>query len=280
MADEEFCSLAPEHAALLESCAERIATIDPRSTFGLIDIGEVLWTASEEVGEDVIDRWAVEQCRLTADQRLSASHAYFTLGPHRRRLEHMDVSEDLLRLLLEGQDEDVDHGVDALETYGLIPVADLAILMDVEEQKVDVSPSHALLRFDLAAMEELITMKARNGMVVFQRTLTCIGALISRLEAVGFEHADSEQLRLDLQTRAEEVIALFENLALLPHRRLNAPDVLHASWPPEASAWTQLDEAMIKLRFLEERDIDDLASIRVMMMQLVGVSNTEQNPWR
>lgn len=267
--DYKAHGIMPEQARHLEACAERIPAIDPQSTFGLLDLGEVLWTARQQVGDDIVDTWAVERCHLTADQRDSAQHAYFALGPHRRRLEQMGASNDVMLTLLQGMDEDVDHGVDTLETYGPIPVEDLAVLMDAVERPIDVSTCHPLLKFDGAAMEELICLKTRNGMAIFQNTLTRLIELTLCLEAAGPTNDEAQKIRLDLKMGAEEAIALFANLALLPHRRTNAPELIQASWPPVASAWTQFDEAMGKLQFLEDRDVKDLAAVRDVMRQLI-----------
>lgn len=270
MANDEACGVPPKQADILEVLAKRIATIDPNSTFGLIDIGELLFTATQYVSEEIVDAWAIERCQLTGDQRDSASHAHFALGPHRQRLEHLGVSHDVVLALLEGQDEDVNHGVDALQTYGPISAQDLAVLMDGQEPTAVTSDSHPLLRFDTTAMQELMALKASNGMAIFQDTLSRLIALTMRLEATDLDDEEAERIRLDLKTGAEEAIALFESLALLPYRRTNAPDYIHASWPPVASAWTKFDEAMRKLQFLEDRDREELASIRDVMRQLTG----------
>jgi hypothetical protein len=217
-----------------------------------------------------VNAWAVERCQLTQDQQDGALHAHFALGPHRQRLEHLGVSRDVVLTLLEGQDEDVDHGVDALQTYGPISVQDLAVLMEGHIPTTATSDSHPLLRFDTAAMQGLMALKAHNGMAIFQNTLTRLIALTLRLEATDLGDEEAERIRLDLKAGAEEAIALFESLALLPYRRTNTPDYIHASWPPVASAWTEFDEAVRKLQFPEDRDREDLASIRDVLRQLTG----------
>lgn len=275
MANDEARGVPPKQAAILEALAKRIEMIDPNSAFSLIDLGELLSTAGQQVSEEIVDTWAIERCHLTEDQRDRALNAHFALGPHRHRLEHMGASGDVVLTLLQGQDEDVDHGVDALQTYDPISLADLSALMDGGEQTIASFDSHPLLRFDRTAMQELMALKARNGMAIFQNTLTRLIALTLRLEVTALDDEESERIRLDLKTGAEEAIALFESLALLPHRLTNAPEVLRASWPPVASAWTQFDQAMRKLQFLEDGDGKDLTSIRNVMRQLTGDSRSQ-----
>jgi hypothetical protein len=273
MVDDNARGMPPEQAAILEALAEQIAAIDPEAKFGLCDIGEALRAAEQEIGPDRVDVWAVERCHLTEDQRDQAQNVYFTLGPHRDRLEQMDASAEVVMTLLEGQGEDVDHGVDALETYAPISVPDLAALMDDSEQKtIAATDSHPLLRFGTTAMQELMALKARNGMAIFQNTLNRLIALTLRLEATDLDDKEAEKIRNDLKTGAEEALALFESLALLPYRRTNEPDYIHASWPPVASAWTPFDEAMNALQMLEDRDMKELPSIRDVMRQLAGDS--------
>ena len=182
----------------------------------------------------------------------------------------MDVSIDVVMTLLEGLDEDVDHGIDAMETYGPISVPVLKRLMANVDWKTTAPGEHPLLRFDASALQDLITLKSENGMAIFQDTLARLVALTLRYEEAGLDDEASDKIRLDLSIGAEEALRLFENLALLPHRRINAPEVLHASWPPVASAWTQFDEAMNDLMYLEERHGRDLASFRDVMIPLMG----------
>lgn len=273
MVDDNAHGVPLEQAAILEALSEQIAAIDPESKFGLCDIGEALREAEQEIGPDRVDVWAVERCHLTEDQRDQAQNVYFTLGPHRDRLEQMDVSAEVVMTLLEGQGEDVDHGVDALETYAPISVPDLAALMDDSEQKTAAATdSHPLLRFGTTAMQELMALKARNGMAIFQNTLNRLIALTLRLEAIDLDDEEAGKIRDDLKTGAEEALALFESLALLPYRRTNAPDFIHASWPPVGSAWTPFDEAMNILQMLEDRHTEELLWIREVMRQLAGDS--------
>src|SRR3546814_10837084 len=105
-------------------------------------------------------------------------------------------------------------------------------------------------------------------MAIFQNRLVNLIALTLRLKTDGIDHVEAEKLRLDLKTGAEEAIALFENLALMPHRTINTPEVIHASWPPVASAWSQFDKAMGKLQFMEDGDVKDLAAARDVMRKL------------
>lgn len=270
MANNEARDVQSSQPANLDAIAERIAKTDPDSPFGLIDLGELLSMVSQQVSEEFVDSWAIERCNLTEDLRDRALEAHFALGPHRHRLEEMGASGEVVLTLLKGVDEDVDHGVDALQTYGPISISDLNALMDDRERAITSSDSHPLLRFDRTAMQELMALKARNGMAVFQNTLSRLIALTLRYEATGSDDEEAERIRLDLRMVAEEAIALFESLALLPHRLTNVPEILRASWPPVASAWTPFDEAMRKLQSLEDWHGKDLASVRDVMRQLTG----------
>lgn len=270
MANDEARSVTPAQAEILEVFAERIAMIDPNATFGLLDIGELLFTASQYVSDEIVAAWAVERCQLTEDQRLRARQAHFDLSPHRHRLQHLGVSRDVVLTLLEGTDEDVDHGVDALQTYGPIPVQDLAALMDGHKPKTVTSDSHPLLRFDTTALQELMALKAHNGLTVFQETLTRLIALTHRVEATEIGSEEAAGIRFDLKTGAEEALALFGSLALLPHRLITTPEILRPSWPPVASAWSQFDEAMQILIWFEDWRREELPSIRDVMRQLTG----------
>ena len=58
--------LSLEQTAILEAYAERIATIDPADTFGLLDMGEVLVTVEEQFG-----RKPMEACAATSSQSRS-----------------------------------------------------------------------------------------------------------------------------------------------------------------------------------------------------------------
>tara|TARA_R110002020_G_scaffold58412_2_gene160157 strand:- start:6011 stop:6820 length:810 start_codon:yes stop_codon:yes gene_type:complete len=257
-----------ESAAVLETYAEQIAALDHDKPLSLIDLGRILREAEQEIDEAVVEAWAAACCHLTIEDCDRARLAEFALGPHYHRLQTMGASRDLLLRLLEGFDEDVDHGIDALETYGPIPASDLEILMGTTEPPGDLASCHPLLRFDRAALEELIALKTKNGVQIFFGKLARLDELGSRLEELGFAGSETAEIYRDLVSTAQEAIALFENLALLPHRRINDPDVLQASWPPVASAWSQLYEALRDLAFPVRLDKDKIANVRAVIQQL------------
>lgn len=270
MFNYEAHGLSAEGIALLQSSADQIAALDRDQPLTLIDLGRILAEAEEQVDEAVVDAWAAACFSLTSEDCDQARLADFALGPHYHRLHAMGASRDLLLRLLEGLGEDVDHGIDALETYGPIPDSDLEILMGTTEPPVDSSACHPLLRFDHAALDELIAMKTKNGVPIFLGRIARLIELVSRLEEIGFQGSPASEIRRDLVTTAQEAIALFENLALLPHRRTNNPDVLHASWPPVASAWTQLDEALRTLEYPDRLNKEDATSVRAVFEQLTS----------
>lgn len=270
MFDYEAQGIGPERTVVLQSYAEQIAALDRDQPLSLIDLGGILTEAEQEVDEAVVDAWAAACFSLTSEDCDQARLAHFALGPHYHRLQTMGASRDLLLRLLEGFDEDVDHGIDALETYDPIPDSALEILMGTTEPPVDSSACHPLLRFDRAALDELIAMKTKNGVPIFLGRIARLFELVSRLEEIGFQGSPASEIRRDLVATAQEAIALFENLALLPHRRTNNPDVLHASWPPVASAWTQLDEALRKLEYPDRLNKEDTTSVRAVLEQLTS----------
>lgn len=267
MFNYEAHGVSPEATAQLQAYAEHIAALDRQNPLSLIDLGGILTEAGQEIDEAVVDAWAAACCHLTTEDCNEARLAHLALGPHYHRLQAMGASRDLLLTLLEGFDEDVDHGIDALETYGPIPAADLDILMGTTEPPADRSACHPLLRIDSAALEELVALKTKNGMQIFLGKLQRLDELLSRLEQIGFAASEAEVHR-ELKGTAQEAIALFENLALLPHRRINNPDVLHASWPPVASAWSQLYEALSTLEFPEYLDEGKTTRFKVIFEQL------------
>lgn len=271
MYDYEAHGIGPERRAVFHSYAEQIAALDRDQPLSLIDLGRILTEVEQEADEAVVDAWAAACCHLTIEDCEQARLAHFALGPHYHRLQAMDASRDLLLRLLEGVDEDVDHGIDALETYGPIPALDLEILMGTTEPPADRTACHPLLRFDRAALEELIAIKTKSGVQIFLGKIARLNELTLRLEEAGFQGSEAVEIRRDLVATAQEAIVLFENLALLPHRRINNPDVLHASWPPVASAWSELDEALRKLEYPDNLNKDNTASVRAVLERLTSV---------
>jgi hypothetical protein len=270
MFDYKTHGIAPERADVLETYAGQIATLDHGKLMSLIDLGDILEAAAKEADEAALQVWAVQRCHLTVEQCDLARRACFQLKPHYQRLERMDASTETVVTLLEGFDEDVDHGVDTLETYGPIGIADLEILMGATEPPADTSACHPLLRLSRTAMEELIALKTKSGLTIFLETIAHLVDLVSRLEAVEFSGGDADHIRRSLTASAREAMALFESLALLPHRRIADPSVIHASWPPQASAWHPLWEALGTLEFADTLDEESAATARTVLERFLG----------
>jgi len=270
MFDYKAHGIAAKRKGMLELCAGQIAALDHSQPLSLIDLGEILDAAANEVDEAAMEAWATERCDLTLEQHDLARQAHQQLKPHYQRLQKMGASNEMLITLLKGFDEDVDHGVDALETYGPIAIADLEILMGAAERPADSTACHPLLRLSRTAMAELIALKTQNGLAILLEKITHLIGLVSRLEAIDFGGRDAEFIRRDLTVSAQEAIALFENLALLPHRRVADPDVLHASWPPVASAWSSLYEALSMLEFSDGLNEEKAATVREVLAHVLA----------
>lgn len=162
-----------------------------------------------------------------------ALYAESVLAPHRLALERISVSADVVAALAEGEEQDVDRSVQALQTCDGISLADLQILMnsDVEPSAYQV-PHHALLRYDMTSMEELAAMKTLSGVSVFREMVARIIQLIDRLQEVGFNH-ESQAIRSQLHIGGDHLETMIGNLILLPHPVVASLSFIFPAWPPQ-----------------------------------------------
>lgn len=263
--------VAADRAEALESALRTIEAIDQTAPMALLDIGIALSevfdeTPSSKVVSSIVERTGIEGAVIER-----ALYAGFVLGPHRASLERMGVSADVVAALAEGEEQDVDRGVQALQTYDGISLADLQILMNSGvEPRAHQAPHHALLRFDMASMEELAAMKTRSGFRIFREKVSRIIQLINRLEEVGFNHEESEAIQSQLHIGREHLERMIGNLILLPHPVVASPTHIFPAWPPEASPWNQLLHSLEELYDVSESSMPDVVKVRAMMQQLLG----------
>ena len=83
-------------------------------------------------------------------------------------------------------------------------------------------------------------MKTRSGFRIFREMLSQIIQLINRLEAVGFNHEESEAIRSQLHVGGEHLETMIGNLILLPHPVVGSRSFIFPARPPQASPWNQL----------------------------------------
>jgi len=260
-----------EQAAILESTLSRIAAIDKSAPMALIDLGTALSDAVAKMPEQELLSSIAERTGIKRSVLGRSLYAEPVLTPHRPNLERMGVSADVVAALAEGQEQDVDRGVQALQTYEEISMADLQILMDpADELRVYQAPHHALLRFDMTSMEELAAMKTRSGFRIFRDMVSRVIQLIDRLEEVGFNHEESEAIRSQLHIGREHLETMIGNLILLPHPVVASPTHIFPAWPPQASPWNHLLDGLGELSDLGESSLPDLIRVRAMMQQLLG----------
>jgi hypothetical protein len=260
-----------DQAAILESTLRRIAASDQSAPMALIDLGSALSDAVAKMPEPELLSSIAERTGIKRSLLERALYAESVLTPHRSTLERMGVSAEVIAALAEGEEQDIDRGVQALQTYYGISLADLQILMDCpDELHVYRAPHHALLRFDMASMEELAAMKTHNGFRIFREMVSRNIQLIDRLEEVGFNHEESEILRTQLHIGGDHLETMIGNLILLPHRVVGSPSFIFPAWPPQASAWNQLLDSLGELHDVSESSMPDVVKVRAMMQQLLG----------
>lgn len=268
--------VAADRAEALESALRTIETIDQTAPLALIDIGVTLSEVFDETPTSKVLSSIAERTGIEGAVIERALYAGFVLGPHRASLERMGVSADVVAALAEGEEQDVDRGVQALQTYDGISLADLQILMNSGvEPRAHQAPHHALLRFDMASMEELAAMKTRSGFRIFREKVSRIIQLINRLEEVGFNHEESEAIQSHLHIGREHLERMIGNLILLPHPVVASPTHIFPAWPPEASPWNHLLDGLGELSDLGESSLPDLLRVRAMMQHLLG---SQQQP--
>ncbi|MBC2775927.1 hypothetical protein H6M51_24030 [Rhizobium sp. AQ_MP] len=264
-------SVDVDQAATLESVLQRVEAIDQTAPMALLDIGIALSKVFDEKPSSKVVSSIVERTGIKRSVIERALYAEFVLTPHRPNLERMGVSAEVVAALAEGEEQDVDRGVQALQTYPGISLADLQILMDPsDELRTYQAPHHALLRFDMTSMEELAAMKTRSGVSVFRETASRIIQLIDRLQEIGFNHEESETIRGQLHIGADHLVTVIGNLILLPHLVVGSPSFIFPAWPPQASPWNQLLDALGQLSDIGENSLPDLVRARAMMQQLLG----------
>lgn len=263
--------LAADRAEALESALRTIEAIDQSAPMALIDLGSALSDAVTKMPEPELLSSIAERTGIKRSVLERALYAESVLAPHRPTLERMGVSADVVAALAEGEEQDIDRGVQALQTYNNISLADLQILMNSGvEPRAYQAPHHALLRFDMTSMEELAAMKTRSGFRIFREMLSQIVQLINRLEEVGFNHEESEAIRSQLHIGREHLETMIGNLILLPHPVVGSPSHIFPAWPPQASPWNQLLDGLGQLSDLGENSLPDVVKVRAMMQQLLG----------
>lgn len=263
--------VAADRAEALESALRTIETIDQTAPLALIDIGVMLSEVFDETPTSKVLSSIAERTGIEGAFIERALYAGFVLGPHRASLERMGVSADVVAALAEGEEQDVDRGVQALQTYPGISLADLQILMNSGvEPRAYQAPHHALLRFDMKSMEELAAMKTRSGFRIFREMVGRIIQLIDRLEEVGFNHEESEAIRSQLHIGREHLETMIGNLILLPHPLASSPSHIFPAWPPQASPWNELLDSLGELYDISESSMPDVVKVRAMMQQLLG----------
>lgn len=264
-------SVAVDQEATLESVLQRVEAIDLSAPMALIDLGSALSDAVAKMPEPELLSSIAERTGIKRSVLERSLYAESVLTPHRPNLERMGLSAEVVAALAEGEEQDVDRGVQALQTYDNISLADLQILMDSGvEPSVHQVPHHALLRFDMMSMEELAAMKTRSGFRIFQEMVSRIIQLIDRLEEVGFNHEESEAIQSQLHIGGEHLETMIGNLILLPHPVVSSPSHIFPAWPPQASPWNQLLDALGQLSDIGENSLPDLVRVRAMMQQLLG----------
>ncbi|MCC8934846.1 hypothetical protein [Rhizobium sp. 'Codium 1'] len=263
--------VAADRAETLESALRTIEAIDQTAPLALIDIGIALSEVFDEIPTSKVLSSIAERTGIEGAVIERALYAGSVLGPHRTSLERMGVSADVVAALAVGEEQDVDRGVQALQTYPGISLVNLQILMDPSsEQSVYQAPHHALLRFDMASMEELAAMKTRSGFRIFREMVSRIIQLINRLEEVGFNHEESEAIRSQLRIGGEHLETMIGNLILLPHPLASSPSHIFPAWPPQASPWNELLDGLGELYDISESSKPDVVKVRAMMQQLLG----------
>lgn len=263
--------VAADRAEALESVLKRVEVIDQNAPMALIDLGSALSEVFDEMPTSQVLSSIAERTGIEAAVIERALYAESVLTPHRPNLERMGVSADVVAALAEGGEQDVDRGVQALQTYDGISLADLQILMDSpDELRVYQAPHHALLRFDMTSMEELAAMKARSGFRIFREMLSDIIELIDRLEEVGFNHEESGAIRSQLHIGREHLETMIGNLILLPHPLASSPSHMFPAWPPQTSPWNRLLDGLGELHDVSESSMPDVVKVRAMMQQLLG----------
>jgi DNA-binding transcriptional MerR regulator len=256
--------VAADRAEALESALGTIETIDQTAPPALIDLGSALSYAVAKMPVPELLSSIAERTGIKRSVLEQALYAESVLAPHRPNLESMCVSTEVVAALAEGEEQDVDRGVQALQSYGGISLADLQILMNSpDELHVYQAPHHALLRFDMASMEALAAMKTHNGFRIFREMVSRIIQLIDRLEEVGFNHEESETIRMQLRIGGNHLVTMIGNLILLPHPVVGSHSFIYPAWPPQASPWNRLLD-------LSESSLPDLFRVRAMMQQLLG----------
>ncbi len=263
--------VAADRAEALESALRTIEMIDQTAPLALIDIGVALSEVFDETPTSQVLSSIAERTGIEGAVIERALYAGFVLGPHRASLERLGVYADVVAALAEGEEQDIDRGVQALQTYPGISLADLQILMNSsDELRAYQSPHHPLLRFDMTSMEELAVMKTRSGFRIFREMVSRIIQLINRLEEVGFNHEESEAIQSQLHIGREHLETMIGNLILLPHPVVASPTHIFPAWPPQASSCNHLLDGLGELSDLGENSLPDLFRVRAMMQQLLG----------
>ncbi|NBB53417.1 hypothetical protein GVN24_34635 [Rhizobium sp. CRIBSB] len=263
--------VAADRAEALESALRTIAAIDQTAPMALLDIGIALSEVFDEKPSSKVVSSIVERTGIKRSVIERALYAEFVLTPHRPNLERMGVSADVVAALAEGDEQEVDRGVQALQSYPGISLPDLQILMNSDvDSHVHQAPHHALLRFDMTTMEELAAMKTRSGFRIFREMVSRIIQLIDRIEEVGFNHEESEAIRSQLHIGREHLETMIGNLILLPHPVVSSPGHIFPAWPPQASPWNQLLASLEELSDVRDSSLPDLFRVRTMMQQLLG----------
>ena len=268
--------IAADRAEALESALRTIETIDQTAPMALIDIGIALSEVFDKKPSSKVVSSIVERTGIKRSVIERALYAEFVLTPHRPNLERMGVSAEVVAALADGEEQDVERGAQALQTYDGLSLADLQILMNSSVvPRAYQAPHHAMLRFDMTSMEELAVMKTRSGFRIFREMLSRTIQLINRLEAVGFDHDESEAIRRQLHIAHEHLDTMIDNLILLPHPLASSPSHMFPAWPPQASPWNQLLDSLGELHDVSESSMPDVLKVRAMMQQLLG---SQQQP--
>lgn len=263
--------IAADRAEALESALRTIETIDQTAPMALIDIGIALSEVFDKKPSSKVVSSIVERTGIKRSVIERALYAEFVLTPHRPNLERMGVSAEVVAALADGEEQDVDRGAQALQTYDGISLADLQILMNSSvAPRAYQAPHHAILRFDMTSMEELAVMKTRSGFRIFREMLSRIIHLIDRLEEVGFNHDESGAIRSQLHIGREHLETMIGNLILLPHPLASSPSQMFPAWPPQTSPWNRLLDSLGELYDVRESSMPDVVKVRAMMQQLLG----------
>ncbi|MGR6431455.1 hypothetical protein ACU5AY_11120 [Rhizobium sp. PAMB 3174] len=163
----------------------------------------------------------------------------------------LGATKDVVIALSNGTDEDIELGVNTIQTYATVSTNVLDALLGHADPVAGDPVTHPLLRRSMTALEDLAALKVRNGIALFSDTVATMIALIDELEVHADDAGEAQEIRRKLTIAAEEAQAQFESIALLPFRSSTVPDLVQPSWPPAGSAWQPWWETFSALIFSE-----------------------------